>query len=364
MLNGFFPGDRTFWMYHCSLMLLLSLIQGLTILAWGEKWLFDVVVHILWMPSFTLGLLAFRMLYRRRNWRALGMGTLIPLALSFAMVIALGAVLASLAMALPIFWDYVFTDDFLTKHDTTVSTQLARLVVLSALSSHLFASAWIFIYISVTTSRRAREAELSELHLQNSLKEAQLSNLANQLNPHFLFNSLNNIRFMIHENQDHAERSIVSLSEILRYSLQAGHSDKVTLGEELIIVRRYIEIVSLQVEDRLDVQIEVPERLLGCLVPPMSVQLLVENAFRHGIEHIRERAKLSITAEATQHSLMLNIKNSMPEHHRRQSSSTGIGLKNIEQRLHLLYGGQASINVYTENQEFWVRLVVPREENL
>ena len=228
----FFPRDKTFWLYHGTVLFVVSIIQGLTTLAWGEKWIFDVAVHLLWIPFFTLGLLSFRNHYKKRGWHTLSISRLVPLGLAYAGVIALSAILAALAITLPVFWDYIFSEDFLTKYNTTVTNQLARLIVGTTLSTHLFASAWVFIYISVTGKRRISEAELSNLRLQNSLREAQLSSLANQLNPHFLFNALNNIRFMIHENPQHADRMITELSEMLRYSLETSKKDKVSLDRK------------------------------------------------------------------------------------------------------------------------------------
>lgn len=361
MSNHFFPRDRTFWLYHCTVLLALSVIQGFTILAWGEKWLFDVATHLAWIPFFTLGLLLFRASYRKRGWHALGIGKLVPLGLAYAGAIALGAVLASLALTLPVFWDYLFTEEFLARHSTTVPQQLGRLVAATTLSTHVFASAWIFIYISVTGKRRIGEAELSNLRLQSSLREAQLSSLASQLNPHFLFNALNNIRFMIHENPGQADRMITGLSEMLRYSLESGRKALVPLRDEIAMIDRYIDIVKIQLEERLRFSMSIPRNLYDCLVPPMLLQMLVENAIKHGLDHLQHGGRLEATASGDDGHVILQVRNDRAVGSSRLQSNMGIGLANIEQRLALLYGDRASLDVATEKDEFTVLVRMPRD---
>jgi sensor histidine kinase YesM len=364
MSNHFFPRDKTFWLYHGTVLFALSAIQGFTIAAWGEKWLFDVVVFLLWLPFFTLGLLSFRASYRKRGWHTLSMGRLIPLGLAYAGVIALGTVLISLALTLPVFWDYLFTEDFLTRHNTTVPQQLGRLVINTALSTHVFASGWIFMYISVTGKRRISEAELSNLRLQNSLREAQLSSLANQLNPHFLFNALNNIRFMIHENPKHADRMITELSEMLRYSLETSKKDKVTLQEEITMIERYIDIVKIQFEERLQFSMAIPDNMYQHLVPPMMLQMLVENAIKHGLDNLQQGGRLHIAGKEENTHIIFAITNDSAESNSKLNASMGIGLANIEQRLKLLYNNQASLSVTNSESEFSVAISIPKEDAL
>lgn len=361
MADHFFPRDRAFWLYHGTVLLALSIIQGLTIVAWGEKWRFDVATHLLWIPFFTLGLLAFRASYRNRGWHRLGVGRLVPLGLAYAGLIALGAVLASLAITLPVFWNYLFTEDFLARHDTTVPQQLGRLVAATTLSTHLFASAWVFMYISVTGKRRIGEAELSNLRLQNSLREAQLSSLASQLNPHFLFNALNNIRFTIHESPDLADRMLTRLSELLRYSLETSRQDRVTLRDELEMVDRYIDIVSVQLEERLQFSTAIPRELDQCLVPPMMLQMLVDNAVKHGLDQLQHGGRLHVAVSAVADHVVFDISNDCPIRDHRLQPGMGIGLANIGKRLALLYGDQASLAVTPSHGGFAVQVRIPRD---
>lgn len=360
LLEKLLPRDRTFWLYHSLLLLFITLINGATILAWGEKRMFDIASHVVWLPAFTLGVLWFRYHCQRYHWHCLSIGVLIAIGLAYALVIAIGSTFFSLAFTLPIFWDYLFSADFLAKFHTTIGHQLGRLASYGTLSSFLFACAWIFIYISILIGMRARQAELDKLRLENGLKQAQITSLTHQLNPHFLFNSLNNIRFLIYESPALADRTITALSEILRYSLDSGKRTKVTLGEEIAIVRRYVDIVSVQMEERLIFDLVAEETLNNLLIPPMTLQLLVENAVKHGLDHISAPATLSVRAEVVDRHFCLTVENPLHCQGERRDS-IGLGLPNIQQRLRLLYGEEATMRTHASATQFTAILTLPQE---
>ena len=119
--------------------------------------------------------------------------------------------------------------------------------------------------------------------MKTSVKEAQLLALKSQVNPHFIFNSLNNIRSLVVENPEKAREMITHLSALLRYSIQFNNEERVTLEEEIVIVNNYLNLESIQLEDRLTYKIDVDEGVNNLLIPPMSIQMLTENAIKHGI---------------------------------------------------------------------------------
>jgi len=359
--TDFFSRDRTFWLYHGGAMAVILILQGVFIFSWRDQQLFNVVGSLFWVAYITLALLGFRHLYHKHRWQSLGAGRLIVMALLCSFAIGLVVVSTMLATILPPFWSSIFHPDALLEHDTTIAAELVKLFVGNFAQTQLYAIAWIFIYIGITTNRRMRETELHNLKLANSLKEAQLSSLASQINPHFLFNSLNNIRFMIHENPESADNTITALSEILRYSLESGRKDKVPLEQELAVVKRYLEVVSLQLEDRLQLELSVPEELLACQVPPMALHLLVENAVKHGMEHLKIRGLLSIEARDHGDGLALRVSNPTAENSCAPERNTGTGLANIEQRLRLLYGDAASLTIDKEGRNFSATLTLPKE---
>jgi LytS/YehU family sensor histidine kinase len=283
-------------------------------------------------------------LYKRRRWRALSTTRQLLLVLAYGTAAGLAIAAAVAAMLWPIFGP----------------TGIRR-VIGDGLQAQLFLCAWSFIYISVTGQRHLRDTEVANLQLQGSLRQAQLDNLASQLNPHFLFNSLNNIRFMLHENARLADSNIVALSEILRYALECGQHTKVRLSRELDIVRRYVEIVRAQHEDRLRFTLHAEQSHQACLVPPMALHLLVENAVKHGLDHLRAGGQLALSVTASGERLQLRVLNDVPPGVTIPSEGAGIGLRNIERRLLLLYGGAAHLLVTRHPTRFEAVLDLPFE---
>lgn len=361
MALAFFPRDRYFWLCHCSATVITGAISFLTAYFWSNLSAIYIAASLVWIAPYSAAVLVFRWLYLHRQWRQIGMGRLIPLVLAYGTLAGLIVAAIVLALVLPFFWDDIVTSQSANSMPFVAHDYLFRRVVGDGLQGQLFICAWIFIYISITSSRHIRQVDLVNLRLQNSLKEAQLSSLANQLNPHFLFNTLNNIRFMMHENVAQADHMIVALSDILRYSLASSAQEKVRLSEELNIVERYLAVIRTQLENRLSVSIDIPRALHTALVPPMIVHLLVENAIKHGLDQLYQGGKLSISACEHERKLVLTLVNDMPSTSVESRPGMGIGLSNIERRLHLLYGHNASLESRVEAGQFIVVLTLPKE---
>lgn len=357
----FFPRDVGFWSYHwvCVSLLLLS-HSVLAALFLNEFFVFNIVGFILWLPLFSLAVLSFRYLYKIRCWSNLSVNKLIVLAFSFSLVSSFIITLLVLLSMAPLFLsNFVIVDSF---YNSTVSyTEFVSVLIgLVTLQSHIFMSAWIFIYVSATSNRKIHETELSNLRLENSLKEAKISSLSNQINPHLLFNTLNDIRFMIYENPIRADEMITSFSDILRYSLRKTDSEKVGLGEEWDIVLRYIEVVEVKYDEKIRFEVEMEPGLDKCLVPPMALQILLENAIKHGLDQV-ENGRLSLSAVSEGDLLNIKVVNTKPKKPRLLNPGAGIGLNNIRQRLHLLYEGRADLKTYEDDGEFSAILSLPKE---
>lgn len=359
MSVNFFPRNKNFWIYHGSILLILALIQTVIILLWREEKLFNFLCGLLWLPLFTLAVLYYRYLYKTRQWNQFNTGKNILVVIGYSLVS--GLIVASLMLGLvtPFFWSDV--EAIVVKHNISMTTIMTQLVITNWFQTQLFVGSWIFIYISIATRQLIKATELTNLRLQNSLKEAQLANLTNQLNPHFLFNTLNNIKFTVRKDPLKSEKMITDLSDILRYSLESNKHEKVQICDELEIVKRYIDIIKVQMEDRLDFEIYVPESLYSHLIPPMILQLLIENAIKHGVDNIRHGGKVQLIAEAVLKQISFKIINDIPNTDAANIRSTGIGLVNIEQRLKLLYGNNAAINITNKDQQFIVMLTLPQE---
>lgn len=200
---------------------------------------------------------------------------------------------------------------------------------------------WIIIYLGAGLYRAAEQSRLEAVQTRLEAKQAQLAALESQVNPHFLFNSLNSLRALISEEPRRAIDMVTQLSELLRYSLQSGRRETVTLAEELAVVRHYLNIEKTRFESRLRVEIHVADEAQAASIPPMLLQTLVENAIKHGIAQRTEGGEVAVDARLVQGALRVDVTNTG----RLQSSEGGLGLRNARERLRLLYGEKARLTL-------------------
>ena len=186
-----------------------------------------------------------------------------------------------------------------------------------------------------------RERERQADALATELVQARLQALRMQINPHFLFNTLNTISALIHENPDAADRMVVRLSELLRRTLERGDVQEVPLREELEFLKSYLEIEQVRFADRLTVTFNIEPAAEELLVPHLMLQPLVENALRHGVLPREEPGRVEISAQVVDgHQLQLKVRdngNGLSAASDRPARE-GIGLQNIRSRLMQLYG--------------------------
>jgi len=188
--------------------------------------------------------------------------------------------------------------------------------------------------------KRDRDRELQASQLESKLTQAQLQILEMQLQPHFLFNTLNGIMVLIRQDPDTASLMIARLSEFLRLTLESAGAQEVTLRRELEFLDRYVQIERLRFGDRLTVEQEVPHELLDAMVPNLILQPLVENAIRHGVSKRRGQALISIDVTRDNGTLSIQVRDNGTGLPARGGADVkeGIGLSNTRARLLHLYG--------------------------
>jgi len=173
-----------------------------------------------------------------------------------------------------------------------------------------------------------------------------------QVEPHFLFNTLASIDHLIEVDPKRASVMQKNLIALLRASMptmrEAGDGGPRDLGRELSVIRPYLEILKVRMEERLSTEIDVPDGLLSAEFPQMMVQTLVENAIKHGLEPKPEGGSLKVKAEIVHGKLVMSVADTGLGFGRAATAGTGVGLANIRERLQLLYGTRASLAV-TEN---------------
>jgi LytS/YehU family sensor histidine kinase len=203
-------------------------------------------------------------------------------------------------------------------------------------------------------SRRLREREVVASQLQSQLKEAQLGALRMQLQPHFLFNTLNTIAMLVREGETQTSvRMLARLSDLLRHLLEDEGDQEVPVREELDFLGRYLEIEQLRFRDRLHVQLNVDEGTRDAFIPNLLLQPIVENAIQHGIARRARAGALELNVARENGSLMLSVRDDGPGLSETFSldNLTGIGLRNTAARLHFLYGENATLDVRNAEEQ-------------
>jgi signal transduction histidine kinase len=202
----------------------------------------------------------------------------------------------------------------------------------------------------------AQAVEATEIAESEALKrqvvEARMAAMQAQVEPHFLFNTLASIDHLIETDPSRASKMQKNLIALLRASMptmrEANAQGTRDLGRELAVIRPYLEILKVRMEERLRTDVRVPEGLLSADFPPMMLQGLVENAIKHGLEPKAEGGSLTVSAEIVHGKLAVTVADTGLGFGKAATAGTGIGLSNIRERLQLLYGRKASL-VVTEN---------------
>jgi sensor histidine kinase YesM len=320
-----------------------------------KLWVLGVSDWYLWaaLTPFILGL-ARRVPIRQDTWRY---GVPIHFAVSIAIA----------------FLIILFDTEFylLIGFPVSSSATFQRLLVSIALSKmHLYLFVyWAILGIrqSLEYYRKLRERELQTTRLQGQLAQAQLQVLKMQLHPHFLFNTLNTISALIHQNVDVADRMIARLGEMLRVTLENSGTQEVPLCQEVDFIQAYLEIEKARLGDRLAVTFNIDPEVSGALVPNLILQPLVENAIRHGIAPYSRPGRIELNARREVDNLFVEIKDNGPGLAPSQKSSTrtGLGLANTRARLEQLYPALHRLEISNgANNGFAVTLLIPFHEDL
>ncbi len=214
--------------------------------------------------------------------------------------------------------------------------------------------AWQMSYMAAIALRRANRFESEALRLDVLAKDAELKALQAQVNPHFFFNSLNSVRALIFENQQSAARMVDQLATLMRYTLASSYTDTVPLRDELEAVQAYLAIEKIRFEERLSVALDIAPGLEMLAIPPMSLQTLVENAVKYGVEQSSSGSEIRISARHAGGRAAIEVANRGAL--AKLGNSTRVGLSNARKRLLHAKGGDASLELV--ERDGWVRATI------
>ena len=276
----------------------------------------------------------FRYLIIRSRWLDLKLLRLIPCLLFFALLLSV--------------INYTFLLG--VKHFTSGITEtdiMAVTIAVNMLGYWVLYFIWAIFYFTFYYVERYNKS----LKVETRAMEAELNNLKNQLNPHFIFNALNSIRALIDENPVKSKESITQLSHILRNFLISDRKKLIPFSEELKTVMDYLSLESIRYEERLSTNFDIDERSGKFMVPPFMLQTLVENSIKHGIANSTNGGVISIFTTVRKKHLYLEIRNTGQLLNKEEYSSQGIGIMNMTKRLKLLFGDEASFKIGNEDRK-------------
>lgn len=330
--------EKLYWFFQGSGWVLFFLVQTIiTGFFTGYQW----EIYARYMVTISVGFILthiFREYIKKQGWIRLSMVHL-----------AIHVVLASLLIGM--IWSLIIIPINSYYFPVAEDKPITILIIIAILFNLSFVIlVWCLIYFIFQLFINFKQSEIDKWQLEAAVKNAELIALKSQINPHFIFNSLNNIRSLVIENPEKARDMITHLSGLLRYSIQFNNKERVSLEDELEIVQNYLNLESIQYEDRLKYKLEIKPETLDLKIPPMAIQLLVENAIKHGISNLPEGGHIHIRSSLVDDELMVEVINSGQL--KEGINGTGIGLKNASDRLKLLFGKLSNLTIRNMDEHY------------
>src|SRR5690554_2172181 len=313
------------WGSFCVMIGVASILQGE--FTSSTLWKLILLFIFLILISHTI-----RLVLIRREWLNLKVGQLIPRTL--ALILSLSTLLLIINNTSN---HYLFNEEWSSSAEFSINV----------LMYSIFLIMWTAVYLSWHLMQKSRLQEIYNLKLQTSQTQNELKTLRDQLNPHFLFNSLNSIRALIEFDPETAKSSITTLSSLLRNSLLLGKKSYITLKEELQLVNEYLELEKIRFEERLNYTIEnkVSDTIY---IPPFLIQSMAENAIKHGISKSSKPGEIKICISIHNEQLIMEVINTGEY---RKNEHSGIGIANTKRRLEIIYGENAGFDIKNMNHK-------------
>ena len=215
----------------------------------------------------------------------------------------------------------------------------------------------ICICVAVKLTIRWYEAEAQRKKTENEHLKSELTYLRYQLQPHFFFNTLNNIYSLVEQDPSLAQKSIHHLSKLMRYLLYESSITEVPLTKEITFVKDYVYLMQLRVPKQTDVQLHLPSTTPDLLIAPLLFVSLVENAFKHGVQ-VSTPSFVHVHLETDEQQIRFTVENSNYPKTGEDKSGSGIGLENLKKRLHIIYPHRHALTVQTDEKKYTTQLTI------
>lgn len=339
---------KLYWFFQITGWLLYVVIVGVFNILTGNFLTAELVYSLLSIFLIVLAIAhTYRMLIVRLNWMKFNIPRLIPR-------ILIGTIICGITVYV---LKSVIIEWIIVQNQYQFNWQDA---FPSIISWTLLFLIWSLLYFLFHYVNNYKKEEIKNLKWQAAKNEIELNKLKSQLNPHFIFNSMNSIRALVDEEPQFAKDAITQLSNVLRNSLLMGRKKLIPLADEMKLVNDYLSLEKTRFEERLIIERSISEETIGFLVPPLMIQTLVENGIKHGTSKLPKGGIISINTKLHKESLIITIENS-GEYDESKPSETGFGIVNTVQRLQLLYGDQAKFNIQNIDDKVRTELTIPNK---
>lgn len=256
--------------------------------------------------------------FKKNNWLAVKIIALVSIAIPLGIMVYEFIILGNESV--------VFLEDYPIAVGVIIIIYYTLLLVIGIL--------WILSQLS------------SLLTLRNETKKNEIRHLQSQVNPHFFFNMLNNIYGLVDKDTDKTKKLILKLSELMRYSIYEGERTTVTLEEEAAYIQNFLDLHKIRYHKPIDIQFNTDIKVNSAIMPLLLI-IFVENAFKHGVENLREHCYVHINLTADTKKIVFEIENNFDENE--VPIKEGIGLKNLKRRLHLVYTQRHKLSITSLN---------------
>ncbi len=217
---------------------------------------------------------------------------------------------------------------------------------------------WYGFYYAYLFIERSRKQEIKNLKFEASRNEIELKNLRAQINPHFLFNSLNSIKALVEIDKQESKKAITKLSNLLRSSIHLSKNRLITLEKELELVTTYLDLEKIRFEDRIQIEFNISNESKQCKVPPLMLQTITENAIKHGLSKLIDGGRIFITAKVEDNMLLLQVTNSGSLNI--SEDNEGIGIENTRKRLAIIFGDEAHFNLFEADNMVHAHILIKK----
>lgn len=221
----------------------------------------------------------------------------------------------------------------------------------------------VFVAIAVKLYKRWNEKDYREQKVQKEKVEAELQMLKTQINPHFLFNTLNSIYVLAMKNSEQTATTVMKLSDILDYILYKIDAPRIAIVDEIQIIENYIELEKIRFADKVNITFTSSLKSEDIQIPPMLIIPFVENTFKHGVTSSMEKSWIKISIDETDQRLDIVISNSKSQNQMRGKAG-GIGLMNVKKQLDLLFGDTYTLDISEKNNRYDVFLSIPINQEI